>query len=49
MLNLIDEHTRECLAIYVSRRINSNQVIEVLAAAMIRARHPGVHSQRQRP
>jgi len=35
MLNLIDEHTRECLAIYVSRRINSNQVIEVLAAAMI--------------
>ena len=35
MLNLIDEYTRECLAIYVSRRINSNQVIEVLAAAMI--------------
>ena len=35
MLNLINEYTRECLAIYVSRRINSNQVIEVLAAAMI--------------
>jgi transposase/transposase InsO family protein len=35
MLNLIDEYTRECLAIYVSRRISSNQVIEVLAAAMI--------------
>lgn len=35
MLNLIDEYTRECLTIYVSRRINSNQVIEVLAAAMI--------------
>jgi putative transposase len=34
-LNLIDEHTRECLAIHVGRRINSNQVIEVLADAMI--------------
>ena len=34
-LNLIDEYTRECLAIYVGRRINSNQVIEVLADAMI--------------
>ena len=35
MLNLIDEYTRECLAIYVARRINSSQVIEVLASAMI--------------
>ena len=35
MLNLIDEYTRECLAIHVRRRINSNQVIEVLADAMI--------------
>ncbi len=34
-LNLIDEFTRECLAIYVGRRINSNQVIEVLADVMI--------------
>ena len=34
-LNLIDEYTRECLAIYVGRRINSNQVIDVLADAMI--------------
>ena len=34
-LNLIDEYTRECLAIYVGRRVNSNQVIEVLADAMI--------------
>ena len=34
-LNLIDEYTRECLAIYVGRRINSSQVIEVLADAMI--------------
>jgi transposase InsO family protein len=35
MLNLIDEHTRECLAIHVQRRINSSNVIEVLADAMI--------------
>jgi len=34
-LNLIDEYTRKCLAIHVGRRINSNQVIEVLAEAMI--------------
>lgn len=34
-LNLIDEYTRECLAIHVGRRINSNQVIDVLADAMI--------------
>lgn len=35
MLNLIDEHTRECLAIHVRRRINSANVIELLADAMI--------------
>jgi transposase InsO family protein len=35
LLNLIDEYTRECLAIHVGRRINSNQVIDVLAEAMI--------------
>lgn len=34
-LNLIDEYTRECLAIHVGRRINNSQVIEVLADAMI--------------
>lgn len=34
-LNLVDEYTRECLAIHVGRRINSNQVIDVLADAMI--------------
>ena len=34
-LNLIDEYTRECLAIHVGRRINSSLVIEVLADAMI--------------
>jgi putative transposase len=35
MLNLIDEHTRECLAIHVRRRINSANLIDVLADAMI--------------
>lgn len=35
MLNLIDEYTRQCLAIQVRRRINSANVIEVLADAMI--------------
>jgi putative transposase len=34
-LNVIDEYTRECVAIHVGRRINSNQVIDVLADAMI--------------
>ena len=35
MLNLIDEHTRECLAMHVRRRINSANLIDVLADAMI--------------
>ena len=35
MLNLIDEYTRECMAIYVRRRIKSTNVIDVLADAMI--------------
>jgi transposase InsO family protein len=35
MLNLIDEHTRECLAIHPRRRLNSSNVIDVLADAMV--------------
>ena len=35
MLNLIDEFTRECLAIRPARRLNSLNVIGVLADAMI--------------
>jgi transposase InsO family protein len=35
MLNLIDEFTRECLAIRTRRRLNSSNVIEVLADAMV--------------
>jgi putative transposase len=35
MLNLIDEFTRKCLAIHSRRRLNSRNVIEVVANAMI--------------
>jgi hypothetical protein len=35
MLNLIDEFTRKCLAIQPRRRLNSRNVIEVVANAMI--------------
>ena len=35
MLNLIDEYTRECLAIRVERRLKSRDVIDTLADAMI--------------
>ena len=36
MLTVIDEFTRECLAIKVERRLNSKDVLEVLAELMIR-------------
>jgi transposase InsO family protein len=35
MLNLIDEYTRECLAIRVARRLSSHDVIDTLSDAMI--------------
>jgi hypothetical protein len=35
ILTLIDEYTRECLALRVERRINSLGVIETLADAML--------------
>jgi transposase InsO family protein len=35
MLNMIDEYTRECLAIRVARRLNSRDVIDALADAMV--------------
>ena len=34
-LNLMNEYTRECLAIHIERWINSSQVIDVLTDAMI--------------
>jgi putative transposase len=35
LLNIIDEHTRTCVAIRVARRLNSFNVIETLADAML--------------
>ena len=35
MLTLIDEYTRECLAIRVERRLGSHEVIEALADVML--------------
>jgi transposase InsO family protein len=35
MLTVIDEFTRECLAIKVARRLNSKDVLEVLADLMV--------------
>ena len=35
MLNIVDEYTRECLAIRVSRRLNSIDVIDVLSSLFI--------------
>jgi len=34
-MTLIDEHTRECLAIRVARRINSFGVLETMADVML--------------
>ncbi len=47
-MTLIDEFTRECLAIRVARRINSLGVIETMADVDARARRPGTHPLRQR-
>ena len=35
MLNLIDEHSRECLMIRLERRRSSTKVIEALADVMV--------------
>jgi putative transposase len=41
LLNVIDEFTRECLTIRVSRRLNSTDVIDVLSDLFIRRGVPG--------
>ena len=41
MLTVIDEFTRECLAIDVARRLNSQSVLAVLADLMVRRGVPG--------
>ena len=41
MLTVIDEFTRECLAIDVARRLNSHNVLAILADLMVRRGVPG--------
>ena len=41
MLNVVDEYTRECLAIRVDRRLNSTSVIDVLTDLFILRGVPG--------
>jgi hypothetical protein len=41
MLNLIDEYTRECLAIRVDRKLRSTDVIDVLSDLFILRGVPG--------
>ena len=41
MLTVLDEHTRECMAIKVARRLNSKDVLEVLADLMVTHGVPG--------
>jgi len=41
MLNIVDEYTRECLAIRVDRRLNSTSVIDVLTDLFILRGVPG--------
>ncbi len=36
ILNIIDEYTRECLMVYVARRIRSNEVKECLVKLFIK-------------
>jgi hypothetical protein len=38
MLNIIDEFTRECLAIRIDRKLNSTDVIDALSDLFIPAR-----------
>ena len=41
MLNIIDEFTRECLAIRIDRKLNSRAVIDVLSDLFILRGAPG--------
>jgi hypothetical protein len=41
MLNIIDEFTRECLAIRIGRKLNSTDVIAVLSDLFILRGVPG--------
>ena len=46
LLTLLDEYTRECLAIRVKRRMGSLEVIETLSDVMLWRGDPGAHSIR---
>ncbi len=46
MLNVIDEFTRECLAIRVGRKLNSTDVIDVLSD-LFRVRRQSVRRARR--
>jgi putative transposase len=48
-LNILDEYSRECLAIRVERKLNSGNVIDVLSDLFILRGMPVVHQIRQRP
>uniref|UniRef100_A4WYC6 Integrase catalytic domain-containing protein n=1 Tax=Cereibacter sphaeroides (strain ATCC 17025 / ATH 2.4.3) TaxID=349102 RepID=A4WYC6_CERS5 len=41
MLNVLDEFTRECLSIRVSRKLNSTDVLDVLSELFILRGVPG--------
>jgi putative transposase len=48
MLVVVDEFTRECLAIWVGRRLGSEEVLEVLAELFV-ARGAPEHIARAQP
>ena len=49
ILNILDEHSRECLAIRVKRKLNSTEVIDALTDLFILRGCACIYSIRQRP
>jgi hypothetical protein len=47
MLTIIDEYTRECLAILVARRIRSDDVLHLLADLFRSTTRMSVHGYKQ--
>ena len=47
-LNILDEHSRECLAIRVKRKLNSTDVIDTLTDLFIVRGVPCLYQVRQR-
>jgi putative transposase len=47
MLNVLDEHTRECLCIHVDRRINARKVHQIISNLIDVHGSSGAYSQRQ--